>query len=496
MKSLFPQTRTAWIALGFIGLLTLFRLWFCTQYELVEDEAYYWLWSKHPDICYFSKGPAVAWIIGAGTRLFGDTVLGIRVFAVLLASGTALGLFWLARRLYDDATALAALAIAACIPMLAVGSTLMTIDPISVFCWTWAAVAFWHAKDATPALLWAVTGALVGLGMLAKYTNIAQLLCFTFFLAWLPDYRRRLRRRRFWIMVLVALLFLLPPLVWNARHDWITLQHLVHRGSIDKPFRPDAGEMLDFLLSQMLVISPLFFLGILFCAFRALRFWKREIREVYLAWLFLPLFVFYTLLSLGGAGEANWAAPSYITGAVLLAAFFLPRLSLPRARLLRGLAVLAFALALFECAFLHGFLDLPLPPGKNPLNRVRGGRDLASQVQAWREQTGAEIVIGNKYGVASLVAFYLPDQPQPFLPTHRGMLNQFSFWPGYREQAAFQGKSALFVTDSMDELPETLAAEFESVGLLQHTYARHDGHDLKPYKIYLCSKLKSQPPEL
>jgi hypothetical protein len=240
----------------------------------------------------------------------------------------------------------------------------------------------------------------------------------------------------------------------------------------------------------MLVISPLFFAGIVYCSFRALRFWKREIREVYLAWLFLPLFLFYTVLSLGEAGEANWAAPSYISGIILLAAFFLPRILQPGASVFKAAAVLAFAIALFECAFLYGLIEIPLPAGKNPLNRVRGARDLAAQVESWREKTGADLLIGNKYGVASHVAFYLPDQPQPYLPTHHQILNQFSFWPGYREQANLAGKSALFVTDSMDELPGVLFSEFESVGLLQHTYARHEGRNLKPYKIYLCAKLK------
>src|SRR5262249_35192197 len=69
-------------------ILTLHRLWFATRIELVPDEAYYWLWSKHLAASYRDKGPAIAWVIALGTWLFGDTVFGIRFFSVLLATGT------------------------------------------------------------------------------------------------------------------------------------------------------------------------------------------------------------------------------------------------------------------------------------------------------------------------------------------------------------------------------------------------------------------------
>ena len=72
------------LTLGLIAILTLFRLWFCAQTDLVADEAYYWLWSKHLDWSYFSKGPGVAWTIYVGTMLFGDMEFGVRFFAVLL----------------------------------------------------------------------------------------------------------------------------------------------------------------------------------------------------------------------------------------------------------------------------------------------------------------------------------------------------------------------------------------------------------------------------
>ena len=116
------QTSPLRLAILLLLALTGYRLWFCTRMELVPDEAYGWLWSKHLAASYRDKGPAIAWIIALGTKLFGDTVFGIRFFAVLLSSGIGWLLFVLARRLYDERIALWCLLVATVMPMMAVGS--------------------------------------------------------------------------------------------------------------------------------------------------------------------------------------------------------------------------------------------------------------------------------------------------------------------------------------------------------------------------------------
>ena len=88
------------------AVATVFRFWFSTRMQLVGDEAYYWLWSKHLAASYRDKGPAIAWTIALGTKIFGDNVFGIRFFAVVCSAATGWLLFLLARRLYDERTAL------------------------------------------------------------------------------------------------------------------------------------------------------------------------------------------------------------------------------------------------------------------------------------------------------------------------------------------------------------------------------------------------------
>ncbi len=51
------------LAIAALIVTSLIHLWFAARIELVPDEAYYWVWSKHLDASYREKGPAVAWTI-------------------------------------------------------------------------------------------------------------------------------------------------------------------------------------------------------------------------------------------------------------------------------------------------------------------------------------------------------------------------------------------------------------------------------------------------
>jgi 4-amino-4-deoxy-L-arabinose transferase-like glycosyltransferase len=180
------MNRPFWLFLGLV-ILTCVRLFIIGSIELSPDESYYLLWSEHPDVCYYSKGPGVAAAIWISTHLFGVSEFGVRFFSPLLSLGTSLLLFSFARRLYSESIAIWTVVLMNFLPIFQVGSVLMTIDPLSIFFWTAAMYAFWMALEHTTArdepdglgsgwsFWWPVTGALIGLGFLCKWTNAIQL---------------------------------------------------------------------------------------------------------------------------------------------------------------------------------------------------------------------------------------------------------------------------------------------------------------------------------
>src|SRR5271163_3597235 len=182
-----------------IALTTAFRLFFCTWLPILPDEAYYFQWSRHLDASYFSKGPAVAYTIAAGTAIWGANNLGVRFFAVMLSAGTAWQIFLLARRWYDETTALIAVLVTNVVPLYALGAVVMTIDPLSAFFWIWAANLFSKAVMEGRTIDWLLTGFAVGSGFLAKYLNALELVSFLAFLLVVPTRRQILLKPQFWL---------------------------------------------------------------------------------------------------------------------------------------------------------------------------------------------------------------------------------------------------------------------------------------------------------
>ena len=478
------SSRDARLAAALLCIVTVFRLWFSTRLELVGDEAYYWLWSRHFDYCYLDKGPMIAWVIKASTLFFGSTVFGVRFFAVTAAAGTGGGIFLLARRLFDDRTALWALALALIVPLFAVGATLMTIDTLHVLFWTWAAHAFWRAKDSESPFAWVLAGVLVGAGILSKYTALVELIAFAIFCACSPADRRHLRQPGFWLMAGVSLLFLLPALCWNVQHAWPTTHWLQQRGGLDQAWHVRPLEALTFFGGQAGVISPLLFGGLVAVACRPRTATVLPVRETRFALaLFLPLLLLYQILSFQRAGQPNWAAAAYIGGLILLARRWQEAVRLHRWA--RWLAAAALAVALLETAVLHDSAWLHLPSGKDPLDRARGSRDLAAAVARAQERTGARFVITNRYMTSALMSFYLPGQPATYVLPSLDTLNQMLIWPGY--QKSHPKEDGLFVSDQ-ETAPRKLRPDFARVDLLESHDAVQDGRLVKRFYIFWCQR--------
>jgi hypothetical protein len=243
-------------------------------------------------------------------------------------------------------------------------------------------------------------------------------------------------------------------------------------------------ELLKFLGGQFGVVSPLFMAGILVAAVALA--WKKhtDLRVRFLLSQFLPLYGLFAFFSLNKAGQPNWAAPALITGVIFTVVYW--REMEARHPAWRWGVGAAFAIALLMTVVVHDTEYLHLPPGKDPLRRAQGWTDFAAHVQQAREKNRTSLLIANHYSQASIMAFYLPDQPVTYLlPAPYGD-SQFTLWPGYQLQPDTR---ALYVTDSgNDLLPKTLQDEFDKIELVDDFWAQHHGHPMTRFRIYLCTR--------
>ena len=54
-------------------------LFWLSPWELLGDEAYYWEWSRHLDLCYYEKGPGLAYLVAASVRCSGVSEGAVRL---------------------------------------------------------------------------------------------------------------------------------------------------------------------------------------------------------------------------------------------------------------------------------------------------------------------------------------------------------------------------------------------------------------------------------
>jgi 4-amino-4-deoxy-L-arabinose transferase-like glycosyltransferase/membrane-associated phospholipid phosphatase len=453
-----------WLNLGYllVAVLLLIRLAFLAsgKIELSEDEAYQWIWSKHLALSYYSKPLLIACVQFLGTHLWGDTQFGVRFFSPVIAAILSFLVLRFMAREAGARVAFLLVLIFAVTPLTALGSLLMTIDPLSVLFWTAAMIAGWRAaqpEGTTRQWLW--MGLWMGLGFLSKYTNLFQWICWAVFFVLWPPARKHLRRRGPWLALLLAALCLLPVIIWNAQRHWITVQHVASDGGIGR--RWQRTFTLDFLLSEFGLLHPVFFSGMVWAA---LAFWREGRRNPFQLFLFsmgAPLFVFYFLWSLHSRVFPNWIAPSIVPLFCLMAVYWDSRRPSVR-RAVKPIFSGAIGLGVFAVVVMHDsnlltkILHRQLPPDLDPLRRVLGWKELAQiagRERQWLETRAGKpaFIIGEHYGFTSQITFYLPEaasrvsgDPLVFFYASREPLNQFYFWPNY---LGHSGQNAIFVRE-------------------------------------------------
>jgi hypothetical protein len=524
------MTPRRWLFL-FLALLTVLRLLYIGQLELSPDESYYHLWSKHPDWSYYSKGPGVAMAILAGTSLFGDTEFGVRFFSPLLALGTSLILFSLARRLYGESAALWTVIAMNTVPILQVGGLVMTIDPLSIFFWAAALLTFWLALERSPgfSLHWPLTGLLIGAGFLSKYTNALQGL--SILLATTAKFRHEFKRHGFWLMVATFLLCTLPVIAWNRNHEWITVVHLRNRGGLDHSGFNfyHVEELLAFAGAHAGVYSPLIFAGMMIALFWGWKKMRTQFKARFLMLFSLPLLLLYAVLSLKRAGQPNWTAPAFLSLGILSVALWLEAARTSRAK--ARFAVAAMGVGLFMSLLIINTdlprqCGIPWPYRLDPGSRLRGWKTAACSVDALRKQfeqsTGKPVfLIGNKYQTSASLSFYLPDKrlegpghPPVYIAESQMIENQFSFWPRYDEFVStppgahpadayyteeqgvnpFAGRNALYIADDEYEaVPTAIQSGFERVEMIAAWRCERRGLPLRNLRVFACFNYRPLP---
>lgn len=498
-----------WVLTGVILAARLAYIW-RSGLELSEDEAYQWVWSKHLALSYYSKPPLIAFAQFFGTGIWGDTELGVRFLSPVLSAGLGVMVLNFFAREVNARAGFFLLLICTATPLLAAGSVLMTIDPLSVFFWCGAMLSGWRAvQENSRTKDWLFVGLWMGLGFLSKYVQLLQLLCWAiFFILWRPA-RKQFRKPGVYLALGINLLATIPVVAWNVSHKWATVNHVAGNAGLREEWRPSIKYPLEFLASEAGLLNPVFFGAMLYALFAFWKLGRRNPKLLYFFSMGAPLFLVYALYTLRSRVLPNWIAPAVVPLFCFMTIFWDTRWRLDPARLkpwlTAGLALgFSVVIIMHDTDLVKAITGRPLPAALNPLRRAGGWEQTARIAGAERELLMSEgkpvFIIGSHYGITGEISFYLPEAresirtaPLVYALSSPIPRNQFHFWPGYETR---KGENAIFVREvklsatSRRPMPEVLKQEFASVTDLGTQSIVRKGQVLRVIELYACRNLK------
>ncbi len=483
----------------FLLAVFLFRFSFTAYsgFDLVGDESYYWDWSRHPDWCYFSKPPMVAWIIGAATWLFGDYTAVVRLPSAVLGTLFLLVLYHTTKLFYSSRAAFLALIIILATPGNAIGNLIMTIDPPLYFFWIAALYFLYQALFEGRKIAWLLAGIATALAFLSKPSALALPVMTGLYLLITPNKRSQLMNNYLLFLLPIAL-SAVPLVVWNQQHDWIMLNH--SQGHFAEKHRDWLKVLEDFglfVLIQFLVLSPVIFILLMrVCTSGLTGFRTLPDKERFLFMTGPALLIGIFCLSLVQKVQGNWPGPFYFSALIMLSGW----ISEGRWRTwLKPALITGFALVALTYSFPFSIRLMGIENTRlDPTYRLKKWNKLASDFNEIRQQvleTPEEafiLVHGHRHYVSGL-AFYLPDHPQVYRVEESSRVeSQYDIWPGAEQ---FIGGDGFILSKFPPEhIPVRFRDLFESFQPVGTIVTLPGSKRERRHYVYLGGVLKRWPP--
>jgi len=491
---------TAFLAL--LGASFLFRLSYSSWVPLTGDELMHWQWSRHLDIGYPEHPPLIAWLIALIAALLGTAEWTVRLISVLAVSGTFWLAFRLGRELFGERAAFFGVVPLMITLLYNAGGTLANTDGLLAFFWTLTVLGVKRAVLDGKRWAWLWVGATIGLCLLSKLPGVFLFVALGLVLALTPEGRRQARRWEPYAAALLALLFFSPVIIWNVQHDWFTISmrvgHQAARGFTLIHF----GELVA---AQLLTLGPILFFWVVWGMLKSLR--HRVDTRAALLGIFMGVpFLFYLSYTLFAKAGIHWPGVAYVTGFIAAGAF-------TAASSRRWMGGRSLALACIPTILLTALLyALPVAPKIAPesfayqarpdkisteqlLRNLIDWRELGTEIQHELDRADEDTFLRCRlsYGLAGLLAYYTPSQPDTFI-WYVVERNGFSY-DMWKAQVDLRGRDAVIVgADWQAHWWEELQCCFETISEPRVVEMRIGGQVIREFYVAHATGFKGFPP--
>ena len=299
-SSVLIDTNILWL-LGFA--LFLLHMFTNHQYGFHQDELVVLDNANNLDWGFVEYPPLTPFLARIELTLFGLSLVSARTFAALAHSIVLVLTGLMARELGGNRRTQIIAAVAAAIAPIALvqGSLIqyVTFDFLWSVLIAYLVIRLLRSDDPR---WWIPIGAVIGLGMMTKYTMVMFVAGLVGGVV-LTDARRYLRDLWLWGGVALSVLIFLPNLIWQIQHNFISLEFLssIHARDVEIG-RADGYLIEQFLFCANIVAIPLWIAGLYYYFFSED---GKHFRMI--GWMYVIPFLIYLITR----GRSYYLAPAY-----------------------------------------------------------------------------------------------------------------------------------------------------------------------------------------
>lgn len=291
-----------------ILFFTLLRVIAAPTFGLGVDEAHYILYAYYLDWSYVDHPPLVGWVHALFMQIFGDSLLSTRLPAILIMAYISLESYKLLRtaNIGEKEALWSIAALNSSFMFGAIGLMLLPENLLLVFIFPLIrTVLRIEEKKRVQDYLW--LGFWLGLLGLSKYTAI--ILIIPLFLYLIIKKRVDLLITPYTLItIIIGLLMIIPVIVWNYRHEWISFVYQSSHvtGSTVISFK----SFFRSFIAQFGAYNPILFSISIYGTLKALR---SKVSSIYLSGLIaLSIEIFFLITALLKPVLPHWPALFYL----------------------------------------------------------------------------------------------------------------------------------------------------------------------------------------
>jgi hypothetical protein len=230
----------------------LLHLFAANGYGFNGDELYYLACSEHLDWGYVDQPPLSILLLSFQRVALGDSMLSIRLLPAIAGALTVFLTGLLARRMGAAPFGQLLAGVSALVaPAYLAVHHMFSMNAFDVLFWTSAVYLIVCILDGGKPSLWLCFGLIVGLGFENKISIL--FLCFGIAVGLLLTKERKILLSRCLLAgAALALLLMLPNIIWQVTHGWPTLEFMANA----KSKKMIALSPLSYLAEQLMLMQP------------------------------------------------------------------------------------------------------------------------------------------------------------------------------------------------------------------------------------------------